>query len=234
MFVTWSPVDFWPYAPQLLRIAQFTFRWLAQVAWIASLALAYGLVLLFRGKLERPHVVVGTLLIVLAHGSFLPPPKRSTTTIAEIVKRPDLGYGGMQYLVNPRSTRLDLSHGGDSSEIPVRVTGPLCARLGTSVACHVTIADRPTNLQLPLLFYPNMLDVRINGSRGSYFPLRSEPYVLASVRLEPGVYDLTGRFRGLPWADATSAIAWVGMLTGFLWSVVRRARMPPRVASAVQ
>ncbi len=123
-------------------------------------------------------------------------------------------------MVNPRTTRLELAHGDDV--IRVETTAPLCARLGTSVSCHVTITDRATDFQLPLLYYPRLLDVRVNGTPASYFPLPFEHYLMASVRLEPGIYDLVGRFRGLAWADATSAIAWIGMLAGSLWSVVRR------------
>ncbi len=225
--LTWSPVDFWPYTPTLLRIAQFTFRWLAQVVWIAALALAYAIVWLFRGKLERPHVIVGTMLIVMAHASFLPPLKSSPVTVADIVKRPDIGYGQLAYLANPKAAP-DPAHGSETEAqmdlIPAIKSGPLCARLGTTVKCHFTIATRATNVELPLLFYPKLLDVRINGTPASYFPLRSELYLLTSVRLEPGVYDVTGRFQGLPWANATSALAWIGMLAGLLWAIVRRAR----------
>jgi hypothetical protein len=94
----------------------------------------------------------------------------------------------------------------------------LCARQGLTVSCHITVANHATNVQLPLLFYPDLLDVRINGVPAPYFPLRSEPFLLASVRLDPGVCDVTGRFRGLAWANAISAIAWIGMLAGFIWS----------------
>jgi hypothetical protein len=335
MFMTWTPIDFWPYTPKVLRIAQFTYRWLAPATWIAALAIAYAVVLLFPARLGPAHVAVGTLLIVMSHSSFLRPLRASQVTIAEIVKKADIGYGTIDYLMNQRAVHLSVADGGDfevpavdnaqhliigqpaalprdrilaannpelvlagnvigdlaagnapavtvfidgrpvfakrpdatgaieirvplkplldvpapapptaqvafatePARVPVAVTrlvvrglglegaipvesmGPLCARQGLTVACHITVANHATNVQLPLLFYPDLLDVRVNGATAPYFPLRSEPFLLASVRLDPGVYDVTGRFRGLAWANTISAIAWIAMLSGFIYGI---------------
>jgi hypothetical protein len=340
MFMTCTPIDFWPYTPKVLRIAQFTYRWLAPATWIAALAIAYAVVLLFPGRLGPAHVAVGTLLILMSHSSFLRPLRASQVTIAEIVKKADIGYGTIDYLMNQRAVHVSVADGGDfevsavdsaqrlitgqpatlprerilaanypelvltgnvigdvavgnapavtviidgrpvfakrpdatgaieirvplkplldaaaqassgpvpptaqvafateparapvavtrlvvrglglEGAIPVESMGPLCARQGLTVACHITVANHATNVQLPLLFYPDLLDVRVNGATSPYFPLRSEPFLLASVRLDPGVHDVTGRFRGLAWANMISAIAWIAMLSGFIYGI---------------
>jgi hypothetical protein len=98
--LTWSPVDFWAVLPPVVSVAQFSYRLLAQVSWIGALLAAYALVLLFRGALTLPQTVAGLLLIMVAHGSFLPPMPSAPApfTPAHIVEWPDSGYGRIDYL----------------------------------------------------------------------------------------------------------------------------------------
>jgi hypothetical protein len=84
-----------------------------------------------------------------------------------------------------------------------------CVRLDGLLTCHFKVTDRPINAQLQMLYYPQLLDVRIDGREGPYFPIPEHNYMLVGVRLEPGEHQVTARFRGVAWANIVCAIAWV-------------------------
>jgi hypothetical protein len=354
LLLTWSPVDFWSLLPVSFGLAQFTYRFLSQVAWIGALISVYGLILAFRGQPTPAQTAGCLLLIVLAHSSFLPPLRSSPTTIAAIRQAPDLGYGRDAYLVHPRLLPPDPSYGGNmelsglyargilqqgahvdvpreyfrgcvgclmhvrftvsddaaadkaiafyidgktmgsmplnpvkegkmefylpfavplgdasapslarftfgvgpvehggaiehggatqvdtrspvltSAEIsimgmrlkdtvPVHDLLPHCGQSAGTVSCQVAITGRATNVQLPILFYPDLLDIRADGQPAPYFSLPDHGYVLASVRLEPGVHELTARFVGLRWANLVSSLAWMGTIAAGLVCMLRR------------
>jgi len=118
VFLTWTPVDFWIYLPRAANIAQFSYRMLAQVAWTGALLSAYGLVVMFRGRLELPHAVVGVLLILMAHSSFLPPLLSAIPKPNDILTSPDIGYGRTDYLADVRKFP-SFSATGDSLLVPL-------------------------------------------------------------------------------------------------------------------
>lgn len=124
-----------------------------------------------------------------------------------------------------QATGVEIS--GLKDAVPVESTRMLCTRLSDQTRCQFHIADHATNVQLPVLFYPQLLSVMVDGNPAPYMPLPAgaypfnyaagrgvNPYLLAGVRLEPGVHEVTARFQGLWWANLTSAIAWIGTLAG--------------------
>jgi hypothetical protein len=81
-----------------------------------------------------------------------------------------------------------------------------------------------TLVQLPMLFTPDMLDIRVNGAVAPVVPLRDRCYVLAGLRLSPGTYDVRARFRGLAWANAVSLITGLATLSGIIAMLFRNSR----------
>jgi hypothetical protein len=102
--------------------------------------------------------------------------------------------------------------------VPLRLTQPsiTCIHLQGDVSCHITVPPDATLVQLPVLFTPDMLDLRVNGAVAPVVPLRDRYYVLAGLRLSPGTYDVRARFRGLAWANAISLIAGLATLSGII------------------
>jgi hypothetical protein len=80
-------------------------------------------------------------------------------------------------------------------------------------------------VQLPVLYYPKLLDVEIDGQEVACVPLPWHTYLLAGVQLAPGPHDVRVRFRGLPWATRTSALAWAATLGGLAVALVARRRV---------
>jgi hypothetical protein len=109
--------------------------------------------------------------------------------------------------------------------VPLRVTQPsiTCIHLQGDVNCHITVPPDATLVQLPMLFTPDMLDLRVNGVVAPVIPLLDRYYVLAGLRLSPGTYDVRARFRGLAWANAVSLIAGLATLSGIIALVLRNS-----------
>ena len=111
---------------------------------------------------------------------------------------------------------------------------------GAVTACHVNL-EKPASVQLPQFFYPDMLDVKIDGRPVSYYPTLTKryhmpgddlPYVLAGVDVPAGEHVITTEYRGLVWANWLSAISWLAWVvlavtlsvTDYWKHVVRRRR----------
>lgn len=98
LFVTWSPIDFWSLLPRQLWVTQFTFRFLTHVMWSGALLTAYAIVLIFRRRLDRRHLILGILIIVLASRPWLPAP-RGNLTVDKLKEEPLFRYSGaLDYL----------------------------------------------------------------------------------------------------------------------------------------
>ncbi len=111
--ITWSPINIWNILPKQLWVTQFTFRFLTHVMWSGALLTAVAVVLIFRERLDRRHLIFGILVIVMVSRPWLPIPK-GTVTVEELLKEPLFRYSGaLDYLYNPRVVTL---FGG--SELP--------------------------------------------------------------------------------------------------------------------
>ncbi|MEM8779813.1 MAG: 6-pyruvoyl-tetrahydropterin synthase-related protein, partial [Cyanobacteria bacterium P01_G01_bin.49] len=116
LFVTWSPIDFWSILPRQLWVTQFTFRFLTHVMWAGALLTGYAIVLIFRRRLDRRHLILGILIIVLASRPWLPAP-RGNLTVDKLREEPLFRYSGaLDYLYRTPietlygKTDLRLSH----------------------------------------------------------------------------------------------------------------------------
>lgn len=217
VFLTWSPFDFWQYFPRLVNLPQFTYRFMTYAAWTGSLLSAYALVTLFHGELDRRHVAIGVPLILLAHASFLPPFLPSDIALEKILREPDMRWGASDYLIDFRGWPV-------ADAVPVTAIQPYCLRDGDTYRCHIPVSDAPAVVQLPALYYPRLLDVRVDGKAAPYLLTARDPYPMAGVRLEPGFHAVDVRFRGLGWANWVSGVAWAGVLA-ILGLLLGRSRL---------
>jgi hypothetical protein len=76
-------------------------------------------------------------------------------------------------------------------------------------------ADRPTLVQLPVLYYPGLLSVR-DRQTGRPIPYGNIGRLVA-VRLPPGRHRIEVTFVGVRWANVVSASAWAFVLAGAVW-----------------
>ena len=336
LFLTWSPINIWNILPRTLWVTQFTFRFLTHVMWAGALLTTYATVLIFRRRLDRRHLIIGILIIVLASSPWLPAPK-GNLTVDQLKKEPLFRYSGaLDYLyrtpirtlygqaplplLHPDwipgystwntfvnhplileaelyypawekgekpvlfiegevpleniadTATLEVQIDGrvvgsfplvsrelkgevpfpplpDSKEyfglkfvvkgatrdgqalnirvkqlffegmlpkhtlIPVTETEDKCQQQGVSTICEITVPEDANIVQLPVLYYPNMLKVWVDGQPSQRpFAVHHHDYNLTGLYLEPGTYTIRSTFHGLAWANWISSLAWLGLI----------------------
>ncbi len=74
-------------------------------------------------------------------------------------------------------------------------------------------------VQLPAIYYPGMLDVRVDGKPAEYFPTFQRFFLwMASVRLPPGLHRITVEFVGYRWANWLSLAGWTAVAAFLSWN----------------
>lgn len=337
LFLTWSPINIWAILPRQLWVTQFTFRLLTHVMWAGALLTAYATVLIFRRRLDRRHLIIGILLIVLASRPWLPAAK-GTLTVDELLQKPLFRYSGaLDYLERSPITTLygkaelpllypewtpgystwnvfvnhpllldtelrypaweqgenpvllmegevSVDNIVDSASlevhlneqviasfplvsrqlkekvslpplstssndfglkfiiqgatrdgqplnirvsklsfegmlpkhtlIPVAETEENCQQQGVTTVCDITVTQEANIVQLPILYYPDMLKVWVDGKHSEKaFPVHHRGYNLTGLDLQPGMYNIRATFHGLAWANWMSGLAWLGLIS---------------------
>ena len=114
----------------------------------------------------------------------------------------------------------------EGTALPVSSTESNCIHVGLTTSCWVPVPEQTGLVQLPVLFYPNLLEVQVDGRTVPYVPLANKGYVLVGLAVPPGEHQITARFEGLGWANRISGLVWMGMamlwLASFIPSSTRR------------
>lgn len=103
--------------------------------------------------------------------------------------------------------------------VPVDETLKFCQKRGAETICELTVTSDAELIQLPVLYYPHLLLLKINGKKSNYLPLAYKDIVLTGLRLMPGKYKITTQFIGLSWANWISRLTWTSMLLLMLASI---------------
>jgi hypothetical protein len=219
----WSPVNVWKFLPSTFYVLQFTFRLLTQLMWLGGLLFVAGLVDLFEQQLTRRHLVVGIILIVLSGSgwlySTLIDTKLPLLPIAETVKPEN--YNTSDYFVASQAVKIM----PNKNILNVFVTQKNCKQAHLVSICTFDIKAKTQALQLPIFYYPGLLQIRANGQEIAYYPsvikTSIRDIVLAAITLPQGHYVVESKFVGMIWANWLSGITWVGyggfMLILLLW-----------------
>jgi hypothetical protein len=98
----------------------------------------------------------------------------------------------------------------DSYDSSTRINVPrtACYQQKATTVCKVSSLERAL-AQLPVLFYPQFLDVTINDTPVGYTKLRDRQQLFVGVGVDKGDAIVRIRFEGLAWSNWLSAIMWV-------------------------
>jgi hypothetical protein len=99
---------------------------------------------------------------------------------------------------------------------------PKVRQKGTETRVALSVPAPQTVVQLPVLYYPQVLDLTVDGQAVEYFPTRHRDYSVIGLTLPQGDHLVRVRFRGLAWANWISAIAWTGVIASSMWLGVRK------------
>ena len=218
-FMVWSPFDFWRYLPRTLYFVQFPYRILVFVVLWGAVLLACGLAVWF-GRRFGP--ALGLLVLVLlgaASISYLPPKAPEWPKFVRLqMANPDMGAVVVAYLLAPVNLPGGAWTGADptvaeweshviasrSASAPAHVIADKSrVRYGKRVRYTFT-SERPVQLELPVLYYPRLLDVRDNGRRRHYGHVGH----FVTLDLAPGRHRIAVRLVGVEWANILSGIGW--------------------------
>ncbi|MDR3476674.1 MAG: 6-pyruvoyl-tetrahydropterin synthase-related protein [Gammaproteobacteria bacterium] len=139
-FIIWSPINFWRFVPEVLAIAQFSYRLLSQTMWIGTLLFGFALLEIFRGKLDYRYVAFGVVIIGLTSSTWLPTNKSGALTVDDIIKAPSLGYSQHAYLISPNKLPQLMIAG--QTDLPL-VTSDNWLLLNQPITLPATLATTP-------------------------------------------------------------------------------------------
>lgn len=245
LFMAWTPFNFWRHLPRTLWFVQLPYRLLMFVVLWGSLLAACALATCFPRMSSRTAVVC-LLLLGAAASSYVP---RAVPLQPDLVRQemvhPDVGVAALVgYLLSPtaiantswsnvnpdftnwkvRLEQIQAQPFAVEQELPVAAVKSMRIGFGGKARCLFQASSR-TLLELPVLYYPQTVDVRDNDKPVQYGNIGR----FVTIRLEPGVHRITERYVGVAWANLLSGIAWIGILLvaiiAGLWRLARRLDM---------
>lgn len=209
---TWSPVNFWQYLPEKLVIAQYSYRFLAQVMWIGALLLGWAVMLIMDYELQSKKVstlliiLFGTWLMGMSNSSWLMAHYISPINIDTINHIPSIGYSRADYLINQDriSSKEVLKPTVLAEQMATR-----CQTIPSGLKCQLPSSFSANIIQLPLAYYPHFLDVFVDGKRSPYWGTlkNSENVMLVGLPLSAGKHTITCQFVGFHWANNVSLVS---------------------------
>jgi hypothetical protein len=224
LFMAWSPVDFWRYLPKPLHYVQFTYRLLGFAALFGSLLAAWVLAATLPRKIPKARAVAVVAIVALV---LLPP---AATYAPEFQHHP---RGAVRWILDrPRmSGRTDYQLSADATArtsfstdgrrvIPWRETAAL-VHYGRRTWCDLTL-DRPAVVVLPVLYYPRLLRVHVNGRAAAYGNVAE----FLALELPPGTQHIEVWLTGVGWANAAGVVGLALVAVGAALSLKPRRRRP--------
>ncbi|HEX8910987.1 MAG TPA: hypothetical protein VF796_01410 [Humisphaera sp.] len=218
--IAWQPVDLWGYLPRAYQFVQFSYRLLGFTSLFGALLAGLAVATLPRGRAKTGAAVIiaaGAVLTSLAYfPRYGPDMYHPTGSWRWVVNRPEMAGGNDAYQLVP-TTPTD-----PPADVPGRmpIARSADARKPGGGAVFDLKVDQPTWATLPVLHYPDMLRVTVDGA-----PARagaSGKWV--AVAVPPGRHELRVWFAGLAWANAVSLAAWGVAGAGVTWAAWRAAR----------
>jgi hypothetical protein len=220
LFAIWSPFDFWIYLPKFFGVVQFSYRILSQLMWIGSILFAFMLVWLFKDKLDFRVGFILLAFIMIACSSWM---YNSVAGSNDSIDRANGFYKDDP--VSNNNYRIEPWRFSDKIIETVKAPIQNCIRgEGESKVCEVVIKKTNSTIALPILYFPQMLKIAVNGKPVNYFPLLYNATLMAGLHLESGKYQITAKFTGLVWANWLCILTWLIMFTCFFWMYLKNRR----------
>jgi hypothetical protein len=214
LFLVWSPVDVWHFLPRLFEFVQFSYRLLMFVVLFGSVLAGCALNLFFRGQMRFEHAVVTVLGLGLFLSGYLRPHHSpAPVDLDQEIARPNIGRGSANGVYQlslgaiHEHMRRRCCPPGHSPVWLNRPTIPLAVHPGHPTRLLVT-SPGVCLVELPVMFYPRVLDVRVDGRKVPCYLLGHN----IALPLAPGPHEVKVRFVGLRWANRLSAACWAFLL----------------------
>ena len=221
--ITWSPVDFWRHVPRLFYNLQIPYRILMFVVLWGSLLAGLSLAALWRRRPGGMPARTAWICVAVVAVAAMPfqgwgLDRLSSRTIRLLEDKPIFGAADDVYVTVPEKAqafRLDAP-----PDVPVVRLGQSAMHVRRGGAVEFDLPDGARRIaRLPVLFYPRLLDVRVDGRGLDRF---GQVDGMLAVDLPPGPHRVTATLIGARWASWLSGIAWLG-IAGVLCITLQRA-----------
>jgi hypothetical protein len=108
--------------------------------------------------------------------------------------------------------------------LPVEETQKFCTQQHSVIVCKLTIVSNAGGMvQLPLLYYPKMLKIKVDGTDVAYSGVKQGlDFLLAGIILAPGSHEVRMGFQGIAWANWCGLIAWIALLLTVVLSAFKK------------
>jgi hypothetical protein len=239
LVLVWTPFDFWRFLPHIFEFIQFSYRLLLFVVLFGSLLAGHALKLALGDRMRFEHAVAALLGLGVFVSPYLRPHHSPTTVdLGQEIAQPNIGRGGANgvYLLSLQVIHEHMHRrpcpAGFGPVWRAHTRVPIEVHPGHPTRLLVTSPGR-CFIQLPVLYYPRLLDVRVDGRPAPYYAMGHQ----IALPLGPGPHEVHVRFVGLRWANRLSQALWVGVLLGLGGLAWRRRRagqpaFSPRAGSA--
>jgi hypothetical protein len=226
--LVWSPYNFYRFLPNALGV-QWTYRFLIQIIWISCLLFALATLKFFGNSSNNRYLILGLLLIGIAGSSWLYT-EPGKTNVAQYPTKPYVGAKkiyepGQDYIILPDSTFANTAEQILSSGLwSFSKIQDSCHLQGYKIVCNINnFTHKAIMVQLPMMYYPKLLDVRRNNKKIHYHPTfysSNKEVLAAAVSLPPGSNTISVYFRGLSWANWVSAVTLTISIILFLSTII--------------
>lgn len=206
-FATWSPFNFWIFLPKIFQIGQFTYRFLVQLSWVGSLLFAMTLYVFFKKQLNLKYTIFGFVLIVLSLKPWFETKQTfNYVPVKNIIAKPEVPGAQEAYLMLSEKTPIV----SEPLTMPVSRAQTDCTHVKKYTICNLVLPLEVNNVvQLPIFYYPDMLNIKVNGQKVNYFATQYDKFTLVGLVLPRGTYTIESYFQGLPWANWMSVFMWI-------------------------
>jgi hypothetical protein len=209
--LAWAPFDLWHYLPRIFTFVQYSYRMLVFCVLWGSLLAAYGTASWLRRGLRTERAILGVLILGVFTAPYLSIPYTATGQVSEAgeIQHPDIGRGenNDNYQLNAPALARTALFTSEPADLLLTAADTRCVtRYGHPTITRLRLSQSGL-VQLPVLFYPQLLEVRDNGK---VVPCGSIAKYLG-LRLGAGEHVIAVRFQGLRWANRLSLAGWVGV-----------------------
>lgn len=206
----WSPVDVWKFLPSIVDVLQFSFRLLIQLMWMTSILFAWGIYKLVNKEIKIKYVIIILFAIILGNSSWLVTSPNFPETITTLINK-SVFYekSFLTYTLNPSLIQHEKTLLGLASQ---------CQNDKKGLRCEIN-ASANQHIALPINYYQDMLNVKVDGKTVNYFPAEStlqndnnQNALLAGISLSEGHHVIEAKFVGLEYANEISLLAWISIM----------------------
>ena len=220
---TWSPVDFWKLLPAQFQVLQFTYRLLIFTTAFGTMLFGY-FASVYRRRDDSPGFLISLVVLVVLARSYLPMLSQNERSLSTLISTPLANYDADAYeYAGTASSRFE-------GVRPFMETLPHCAQTGIALACDL---DGPEFVDLPMLFYPSLLRVTVNGMPERYRASFERERVVVRVFVPPGRNHVVAWFAGSAVGNALSlASTALALVLYFGWRAVKLRLTTPEMNAA--